>query len=252
MIAGARSARPARCAPRVESLEADGSGPLTPKQNKSIILFMERIRPLQQDRAGRTAGALARAAHELMQERPFDEVPVTEIVRRAGVSVGAFYARFGCKEALLDWLCQDRLRREAGEVRRRLLELERSGAGLRELVEVYVDLVTDFYRRNAVLLREVVRLAYGTTDEEALSKTLEVSSEADRDLVEILLARRGEIGHPEPERAVALVPAFVAAMLRTFILLHRDGAGPVAPPSGAIRREEMVEWILAALRATPR
>lgn len=206
---------------------------------------MERVRPIQQDRAVRTADALARAAWELMQEKPLDDIPVSAIVQRAGLSVGAFYARFGCKEALLDYLCQDRLTQDGEEVLRRLRELEGSAAGLEELVRAYVDMAADFFERNAVLLREVVRLAYGAADEETLRQTLQVNQEIDRRCVEILLTRRDESRHPQPERVLTMVPVFVAAMLRSFVLLR------TVPKQDARRtelRREIAEWILSALQ----
>ena len=58
----------------------------------------------KQDRSRRTLQAVLDAAMELLATRPFPEVTVTEIVGRAGVSVGAFYSRFSSKESLLDAL----------------------------------------------------------------------------------------------------------------------------------------------------
>ena len=45
-------------------------------------------------------GALARE----LGERSFEQMKVTEIASRAGISVGGFYARFKAKDALLDYL----------------------------------------------------------------------------------------------------------------------------------------------------
>lgn len=209
---------------------------------------MERIHPVYQDRAQRTAAALAEAAHELMEARPFDEVTVTEIVERASSSVGAFYARFGCKEALLDWLCQSVLAREGEGVRERLLALESGGTDLEGLVRAYVELVTEFFEANAVLLREVMRFAYGRGDREALRQTVLVNREVDRTCVSVLLARRDDIGHLDPEGAVASVPGLVAGMLRGWILLEPMTRTSAAGPTAAERREELVQWILCALR----
>lgn len=58
----------------------------------------------KQSRSRRTHKAILEAALDLLASKPFHEVSVTEIVGRAGVSVGAFYSRFASKESLLDAL----------------------------------------------------------------------------------------------------------------------------------------------------
>jgi AcrR family transcriptional regulator len=46
-----------------------------------------------------TSRGIARAAHELVQERPLNEVTIDDISRKAGVSVRTFFNYFSCKEA---------------------------------------------------------------------------------------------------------------------------------------------------------
>src|SRR3954447_2000622 len=59
-------------------------------------------RPPQQSRSRATLDRLLDATAALLAEKPFDEMTVAEIARRAGTSVGAFYGRFPDKDALLD------------------------------------------------------------------------------------------------------------------------------------------------------
>ena len=54
-----------------------------------------------QTRSKATEEALARAARELLATRSFADIRVDEVARRAGISVGGFYARFQGKSALL-------------------------------------------------------------------------------------------------------------------------------------------------------
>ncbi len=69
----------------------------------SCVMRPEPAEP-QQTRSRRTRKAILKAALELLATKPFHDVSVTEIVTRAGVSVGAFYSRFASKESLLDAL----------------------------------------------------------------------------------------------------------------------------------------------------
>ena len=71
------------------------------------------IRPARQARSLETHERILDAAEELIADKGFDDVPVAEIARRAGFSVGAVYARFRDKAALLHCL----LERFASEVR---------------------------------------------------------------------------------------------------------------------------------------
>ena len=57
-------------------------------------------RPKQQ-RSRRSAERALDASLELLEENGFDGFTVADVSRRAGVSVGAIYARFGNKESLL-------------------------------------------------------------------------------------------------------------------------------------------------------
>src|SRR5512144_2862852 len=54
-----------------------------------------------QHRSRRTEAALAQAVAELCKDRPFEDVTVADVARRAGVAVGTVYRRFRDKRALL-------------------------------------------------------------------------------------------------------------------------------------------------------
>ena len=54
-----------------------------------------------QDRSRRTLAALLDATESLLEERRFEQISVAEIILKAGVSTGSFYARFSGKDALL-------------------------------------------------------------------------------------------------------------------------------------------------------
>jgi AcrR family transcriptional regulator len=57
--------------------------------------------PIKQRRSQRTYDALVETGLKLLEDHDFDSLPVAEIAKAAGYSVGAFYARFNNKEELL-------------------------------------------------------------------------------------------------------------------------------------------------------
>lgn len=67
-------------------------------------------KPPRQRRSQDTIERIVAAATELLDGRPFDEIPILEIVDRAGVSTSSFYARFPNKEVLLTYLHERHLR----------------------------------------------------------------------------------------------------------------------------------------------
>ena len=69
------------------------------------------LRVPRQARSVETLNRLLDAAEAVMEQKSFDDATIEEIVSRAGVTTGAFYARFRNKEALFRHL-EDRLTRE--------------------------------------------------------------------------------------------------------------------------------------------
>ena len=58
----------------------------------------------RQDRSRATLAAIVQAAETLLDERPFQDVSVADIIARAGCTTGSFYARFASKDALIPYL----------------------------------------------------------------------------------------------------------------------------------------------------
>src|SRR5262245_17369004 len=90
--------------------------------------------PIKQRRSQRTYDALVETGLKLLQDRDFDSIPVAEIAKSAGYSVGAFYARFNNKEELLRAMVE----RYAAD---RVAEFERLFATVSDadLIELYFE-----------------------------------------------------------------------------------------------------------------
>src|SRR5690606_7338328 len=84
---------------------------------------IEWVRPPVQDRSQRTLLRLLEATAQLLEERSFEDVGVTDIVKRAHSSVGAFYARFASKDAVLHSL-HERYDEESRATAERALDTE--------------------------------------------------------------------------------------------------------------------------------
>jgi AcrR family transcriptional regulator len=100
-------------------------------------------RPPLQARSRRTLARIMDASHALIAERGRDGVTVQDVVARARVSVGSFYARFAGREALLSYLDEELAARERGrwdgELGSRIGEDASLEARIRAVVELLVS-----------------------------------------------------------------------------------------------------------------
>ncbi len=80
--------------------KASKAGPATPSQPPRSE-SLEWVRPPLQARSQQTLERLLDAAEALIMEKGVDAASISAVARRAGSSVGAFYARFPDKDALL-------------------------------------------------------------------------------------------------------------------------------------------------------
>lgn len=71
--------------------------------------------PTKQARSRKTRAALITAAWKLLQSHPWQLIAINDLVKSAGCSVGAFYARFADKEAMLEVLASEYLERRWAE-----------------------------------------------------------------------------------------------------------------------------------------
>jgi AcrR family transcriptional regulator len=169
---------------------------------------------------------LLAAAAELLAERRFEEATVAELVRRAGSSVGAFYARFGSKEALLHEL-DERLfevgRRSWAEF---LAPARWAGVPASTIVEQVVGRLVARRRERRGLLRALALYARARPESAFARRGARLNRLLTRRLTELLLRRRAEIGHSRPAQAVAFALEIADSVTRDAIVFADTGLAP--------------------------
>jgi AcrR family transcriptional regulator len=203
------------------------------------------IRPPRQARTQESLERVLDAAEALLAEKRFEDVHVAEVVSRAGTSVAAFYRRFQDKEGLLHAL-HERLCEEAFATADDALSPSRwEGAGIRQILETIVPFLIEVLEG-----REALDLAVyqrGLTDAAMRERSVRLTRYVMEGLAKLLLARRGEIAHPEPERAVSFALLQLLALLaHTYTAGFRDHA--LVRMSDAEIARELIETCLAYLR----
>jgi len=174
------------------------------------------VRPPRQARSQATLDRILDAAEALVAEKSFEDTTVAEVVRRAGSSVGAFYTRFRDKEGLLHAL-YDRYLQEATATTDTALDPQRwDGAAVPEILSAVVRFLVSVYRERRGLMRIFVTRNH--SDAEFQIRRDRLSLHVVTRLSRLLLARRHEIGHPDPEQATRFCLTLVFSTLDSCML----------------------------------
>jgi AcrR family transcriptional regulator len=176
------------------------------------------LKPPLQDRSRKSLESLLVASEALLKDdRDFGELSVQEIVDRAGLSVGSFYARFPSKSALLPLLQERAIERSKGSLKKFSAEPRWAGASLRERVIGLVKLMSRTKQVHRGLHRAL--LDHGLlTEEGAIGVAAEKSRRNISTLGDFLLECRGEIAHSDPRRAVQTVLLFTNTSLNEKVV----------------------------------
>lgn len=118
------------------------------------------IKP-QQKRSEQSLAKILGAAEGLVARGGFDDASITEIVDEAGLSVGAFYARFKDKSALFDVIQSQTLDALQASIIERIEKFEaaqrksRKKSSLEQIAQFSVDTLFDLYSQSPGLIRAI-------------------------------------------------------------------------------------------------
>jgi AcrR family transcriptional regulator len=174
------------------------------------------VHPPQQVRSQETLDRILTAAEALVAEKGFEDTPVSEIVRRAGSSVGAFYARFDDKDALLHALSVRFVDQAMATADSALDPARWQGAQVPQILRAVVRFLVSIYREQDGIIRAFVMR--NRTDPEFRARQDRLSLYVNTRVSELLLARAAEIRHPDPERAVRFGLTLVFSALEDVML----------------------------------
>ena len=177
----------------------------------------------KQARSEQTLYRLLDAAEELIQEKGLADVSIPEIVRRAGSSVGGFYARFKDKNELLRALEERFLQRLDEQV----VELADPGhwqrATTAEIVASCInELVSTYRAEHNMISAFLVRAA---ADVEIRKEGMRFRQRVESRISELLLTRRDEISHPQPEVAIDLAVQLAFGLMLQNVIFGDLRAG---------------------------
>ena len=199
-------------------------------------------RPPKQHRSRRTLELITRAALELIAQNGVEGTTVGAIARRAGSSVGSFYARFEGKTDLLVYLDEriwETVERRWSEATSEGLDDRSIAQWVRGLARLYADM--DLVHRGA---REAIGRALRGPGAGPSEAELRIRARVREDSARLLLKKRDGIAHADPELAVETVCGTLEASaclldsvyledLCTALVAHLVGDGGSSPSDGA-------------------
>lgn len=167
----------------------------------------------RQARSQRTQDGLLDAAEWLFARQGADATSVAEIAQRANCSVGAVYHHFKDKDALLYALYKrmtDRLQAASAAA----LDPDRwDGASMTHLLRGYLEYALRIERENPGFKQAAMEAL--KKDPALQQHYAEVESNFSNGLRKLLLTRRSEITHDNPDLAIRFVLDQYAAMLHS-------------------------------------
>ncbi|MFJ9087978.1 TetR/AcrR family transcriptional regulator [Streptomyces sp. NPDC102384] len=161
----------------------------------------DRPAPYRQPQQARSAATLARvlrAAEEIAVSSGLEEMTITGVAARAGVSVGTIYRRFEDKEQLINALTERMLERREEYVTEQLSKAEPSLPGV---MDAYAHALLQSFADHSNLLPELLRTR-GAKPPDRGARTI---TEVHRLLLEAAAPYAGEIRRSDPQKALDTV-----------------------------------------------
>lgn len=195
----------------------------TPTPAETPTPDLEWVRPPRQARSRATLDRLLDAAESMLAEKTWEECSVTEIARRAGSSVGAFYSRFPDKDGLLHALHERFVSEAFATVDAALDPARWNGATIGEIMKETVSFCVEIYHQRAGVIRAF--LIRASSDPMFRERTLSLRRHLTERLRALILARRKELLHPAPAIAAEFTTRLVHSMLQAQVFIGDNGEG---------------------------
>ena len=182
--------------------------------------LLKSVVPAQQKRSRKVEKKLITTVTKMLNTGvPYEEISVGDIARKAGISVGGFYARFGSKESLLLAALVSTPLDELGIALRDFLNSAVSNQlSVREIIRGNLAIFADSYVEHKFLFREAALYLRGNVQSDLNEVAMSHNEQFRKQFHEIILKERSSIGHPNPTAAIDMCIIFTMAAIREILL----------------------------------
>ena len=200
----------------------------------------------QQERSRESERKLLKAATEVLGQHGVEGATIPRIAHHAGLTPGAVYRRFRDKDELLETTILGILERQDERTKMGLTPKAARQIPLPVFADQLIGAMVISYRANAALLRAMRQFVQGRAHTEFWKKASVIELRAFRRVVDLFLAHRGEIKHPQPKMAVALGLMTVISTLVELMVQPQDPSlyKGLWPQDDRTMKEELVRVFL--------
>lgn len=180
--------------------------------------------PPKQDRSRLALQKLLNATREILTEGTFEQLTISGISKRSGVSVGSIYARFEGKDELFLAVMANVLAELDAEWADLIQSLRSRHLPLKDKVPAMIDALAEHLKSHASILKPF--MARGSDPRVgAYGKATHLKTA--HAFKELMLESQAELKHPDPDHAVSACFSIGYAALARFL-----GLGSAADAAG--------------------
>jgi AcrR family transcriptional regulator len=203
----------------------------------------------QQARSRESLRKLQKATAEVLGQHGVDGTTIPRIAQHAGLTPGAVYRRFHDKDALLESTILGILERQDERMKTGLTPAAAAQIPLPLFAEQVIGGMVIAYRANAALLRAMRTFVQGRANTPFWKKACKLELRAIEHVMDLFLAHRKEIKHPDPRTAVCMAFMIVVSTLYELVVMPTD-LGPLKsflPKDDPALKRELVRAFLSYL-----
>ena len=194
----------------------------------------------KQERSRESLRKLLKAATETLGQHGVQGTTIPRIARHAGLTPGAVYRRFRDKDELLETAILAVLERQDERVKAGMTPEMAARIPLEVFAEQIIGGMVVTYRTNAALLRALRQFVQGRANTAFVKKAGKLEVRTYERFVDLILADRKDIRHPDPRIAVSLGLMMVISTLYEMVVMPTnatDWKGLLPKDDQALKRE---------------
>ena len=176
----------------------------------------------QQERSRESLRKLQKATAEVLGQHGVEGTTIPRIAQHAGLTPGAIYRRFHDKDALLEATILGILERQEERMKTGLTPAGASQIPLPLFAEQVVGGMVLSYRVNASLLRAMRSFVQSRASSPFYKKAMKAESRSFERVVELFMAHRKDVKHPDPRMAISLAFMMVSSTLFDWVVMPLD------------------------------
>ena len=182
----------------------------------SIFKTLVNVAEPRQTRSREALERFLVAGERLLADNCYEEAGVAKIARAARSSVGTFYRLLADKETLSLLLLQRFFTEMEVTTESTFDPLKWQGENITQIAKTFVTLFVSLYQGRAGTLRALILMA--SRDPEFRTQVHQLNDLINQQLKVLLMRRKNEITHPNPNRAINSVAYMVLGILNQYTI----------------------------------